>query len=118
MTTKSSSEQLVKRLVTEVEQLLDAGPVGLYEFIWILRMWPEAKNAVHSIAFESLGELLSRPECKLKWDKWPTQKPLRAELRRIEAIPADQLWREPDNCSEFLVISSDSSVPSPDAVGK
>jgi hypothetical protein len=118
MTTRSSAEHLGKRLVTEIEQLLDSGPVGLYEFIWILRMWPEAQDAIHSIAFDSLKKLLSRPECKLKWDKWPIQKPLRAELRRIDAIPADELWREPDNCSEFLVICSDSSLTSSESVGK
>ena len=94
MTTRSSAEHLRKRLVAEIEQLLDSGPVGLYEFIWILRMWPEAQDAIHSIAFDSLKELLSRPQCKLKWDKWPIQKPLRAELRRIEAIPAGELDKD------------------------
>ena len=118
MTTQKSAELLVKRLVSEIEQLLDMGPVGLYEFIWILRMWPEAQDAVHSIAFDSLKELLGRPQCKLTWDKWATHKPVRAEVRSIETIPADELWREPDNWPEYLTISSDSSLTSPDAVGK
>ncbi len=46
MTTQKSAELLVKRLVSEIEQLLDMGPVGLYEFIWILRMCVNAGRKV------------------------------------------------------------------------
>ena len=64
-------------LAQEVEDLLDAGEVGLYEFVESLReRYPDTDLVqLRPIARAALTELLRDPSIKLGWYQWATGKP-------------------------------------------
>lgn len=72
-------------LVQEISDLLDAGQVGLYEFVWVMHgRYPKAPagDLIH-LCRPALDQFLDDPGVTLGWYVWP-------EFGRIkEATPAD-----------------------------
>jgi hypothetical protein len=67
------SHEAVAALVQEMRDLLDAGPVGLYEFAWWLNSahaaMPPAER--ESVARQALDRMLAEPGTDLIWCHWP-----------------------------------------------
>lgn len=63
---------VVESLGAEVEEYFAAGPVGLHEFLWILRSdHPEVgESAFIPYGTAALDHLLSNASVKLVWPKW------------------------------------------------
>jgi hypothetical protein len=63
----------VAALVQEMRDLLDVGPVGLYEFAWWLNSAHAAMPPAErdSVARQALDELLTDPAVQLMWHRWP-----------------------------------------------
>ena len=60
-------------LFEEIDQLLDAGEVGLYEFVWTLHArYPKAPaiELLH-ICLPALDALLANSQVTLGWYEWP-----------------------------------------------
>lgn len=66
-------------LIEEIDESLDAGPVGLYEFIWTLRgRYPDAAlEAMKQVARPALDATLEDDAVKLGWYEWPPRDPIR-----------------------------------------
>lgn len=92
------------RLAGEIEDLLDAGSVGLYEFIWQARSsLPTASDEERrQYARTALGDLLARDNIRLILLAWP-----KAEVvgeASIDHLPADA-WEDPVEGKPYVAIT-------------
>jgi hypothetical protein len=73
----------IEWLVQEISDLLDAGQVGLYEFVWVLHQrYPDAPAAsLLHICRPVLDEFLKDPAVQLGWYVWPSSEPIRPASR-------------------------------------
>lgn len=95
---------VVTWLVQEVSDLLDAGSVGLYEFIWLLRgshiESSEEQHRVH--AREALDRLLLTGEGSLIWLKWPSENAV--EGPKV-VVPDPAAWADPTSGERYLALA-------------
>lgn len=102
--------ELVDYMRREVLDLLDAGRVGLYEFIGIGRGHaPELSDAVLRVhARAALSQLLVSADARLAWQVW-------GQPDRVapadDAVPGDEDWSDPTDAPYLAV------VPAPVAYG-
>lgn len=98
MSAMSSAE-----LASEVRDLLDVGPVGLYEFRWVLagKGVRDARKQV-LVAGAALDELRAEGH-DLAWVEWPTMDVLRSETRPGSALPIE-VWDDPTEGEPLLAI--------------
>ena len=93
-------------LSNEVSELLDAGSVGLYEFIWLLRSkYPEMpEEEMTSNATLALERILECGDVYLASLRWPNEIPIailtRAELR-------GDCWRPPQEHGAYVAVLRD-----------
>jgi hypothetical protein len=90
-------------LAAEVEDLLDAGPVGLYEFAWVLRGWGVDQDARSGLAREALTILLGRRAGSLAWVNWPSMAVIQQENRAPSELPST-VWSDPTVEDPFLAL--------------
>jgi hypothetical protein len=99
------SEQTVDWLVQEMSDYLDAGSVGLYEFVNELNDSdrPMPLDQRKALAREALGRLLRRGDIEIQWRQWGRFDNLGTVLPAD--LPADP-WQPPadDNDGMFLAI--------------
>ncbi len=90
-------------LVQEVSDLLDAGRVGLYEFIWILRSeYPELSSSDQTrIAQDALKRLQENEIGHLVWMKWSE---LTSDERADVAEPSAKYWQDPVGDAPYLAL--------------
>jgi hypothetical protein len=94
-----NTEEGVDRLAEEVMDLLDAGRVGLYEFIDQVRgTVPEADQA--KVALAALQRLLDRNDVEIVVMRWPAER-----IGTVEpgALPPDA-WDPPDEDGRYLAL--------------
>jgi hypothetical protein len=93
----------VEWLVHEVEDLLDAGAVGLYEFIWLLRgVSPGSADAeLKPTAIEALNRIRDRTAGELVWLVWPNADALN---RPLITSPAPTDWDDPQDGTPYLAL--------------
>ena len=93
----------VSWLTQEVHDLLDAGSVGLYEFMWTLNTpdQPLSVDERRSVARQALQHLLDEPGVELAWLRWPDW----TELRKItiDELPDDP-WHDPDENGMYVAL--------------
>lgn len=91
-------------LVQEVLDLVDAGPVGLYEFIWILRgAHPSMSLAdMQSCASDALSTLVTRHSARLVWLIWPS-----VPVEDPADPPARKVWSDPEPGVPYPAVSCD-----------
>lgn len=96
--------EVVDRLVDEVLDYFEVGPVGLYEFIWILRSdppsLPEGELRAHAQA--ALDRLLGEGRARLVWHLWGT-----VDYER-EATPEEvdeHAWKDPTDKPYLALVS-------------
>ena len=91
-------------LVQEVSDLLDAGSVGLYEFIWLLRgsevELSEEQLRVH--AKEALDRLQLAGQGSLVWLEWPNANAV--EGPKV-VVPKPSDWADPENGRRYLALA-------------
>lgn len=107
------NEDVVMNLIDEVEEYLDAGRVGLYEFIWILRSdsdLPESEFRTH--AAEALRRMLSDRSVRLVWERWGDPD-YEGDASR-EVISHDS-WNDPTNEPYLAVVRNDEGASASDA---
>ena len=65
-------------LIDEIDESLDAGPVGLYEFVWTLRgRSPDASTAeLKTTSATALERLRARRQLQLVYLQWPQSAPM------------------------------------------
>jgi hypothetical protein len=101
-----TSEQTVEWLTQEMSDYLDAGSVGLYEFVNELNDpdHPMPLEARKKIAREALARLLGQGNIEIQWHQWPGFDNLGTVAP--EDLPDDP-WRPPDdeNDGMFLAIT-------------
>ena len=101
-----TSEQTVEWLVQEMSDYLDAGSVGLYEFVNELNDpdHPLPLNARKKIAQEALARLLEAGNVEIQWQQW-------GRFDNLGTVTPDDLpddpWQPPtdDNDGMFLAIN-------------
>ncbi|MCW2540066.1 MAG: hypothetical protein JWN95_1791 [Frankiales bacterium] len=98
------TDSAVTWLVGEVSDLLDAGSVGLYEFVWILRGGiPEMADVErHLTAGHALERLLSEGTCHLVRLEWPSEDVIDGA---IGVAPGPGDWREPSQGNPYLAVA-------------
>lgn len=93
-------------LVGEVVDLLDAGPVGLYEFIWLLRgsdlIATLSDEQVQSRAAAALTVLIENGEGSLVWLDWPLLNRVDGPLPLVG--PGAISWADPAAGQPYLAI--------------
>ena len=91
-------------LVREVVDLLDAGSVGLYEFVWLLRgEYPSLSAAdAQACAREALTTLLARQSARLVWLVWPDEDLVAGPGVDTSAAEA---WSEPNERGPYLALA-------------
>ena len=95
----------VEWLVQEVSDLLDAGHVGLYEFIWLLRgVQPDASSEeLRHTAAAALDRLRQRRQVKLVRSRWPSK---HDESSLQDGVLAASDWTDPDKDGGYLSVVS------------
>jgi hypothetical protein len=98
-----TTSETVDWLVREISDLLDAGGVGLYEFVDELNdparpMSPEQRQA---IAEQALERLLGQGNVEIQRRRWGSFDNL-GTVSRVD-LPAD-LWHPPDDNGDYLAI--------------
>lgn len=101
--TASTDEDLVEYIQREVDELLGAGPVGLYEFVDIaLGRAPEmSRDDRRKHAEVALRRLRADPDIKLAWDVW-AQSRAAVPAGDIEPTAAD--WDPPTDEPYLTVV--------------
>lgn len=91
-------------LAREVADLLDAGSVGLYEFLWILRgAVPDMSDETAcSTAGQALERLLREGAGRLVWLTWPSDDVVE---RSVETTPGPDDWRDPSAGRPYLAVA-------------
>ncbi len=92
-------------LTQEVRDLLDAGPVGLYEFRWLLRgAHPQmSETDQRTYAQASLDALLDAHAGTLTRLRWPDNDPCGHVAR--DGLPTDA-WNEPTEGIEYIALAA------------
>lgn len=90
-------------LFQEVSDLLDVAPVGLYEFVWLLRgaRYELTDDEMIMYSVQALERLLANSSNKLVWLRWPS------ETVRDERLPPQlgpQAWTEPTLRENYLAL--------------
>ena len=95
----------VKWLEQEVVDLLDAGPVGLYEFISLLRArWPaEPVESYRNVAAAVLRLVLADGAMQLVRLKWPWEQ--RTQVPTSTA-PQPEDWDDPGDDGMYIAVDS------------
>jgi hypothetical protein len=97
------SDPTVEWLVQEMSDLLDAGSVGLYEFVDQLndpaRPMPLDQRKV--IARRALDDFISRGDIEIQWRRWADAGSLSSV--RPDDLPADP-WQPPGDDGTYLAI--------------
>jgi hypothetical protein len=98
-------QELVSWLVREIEDLLDAASVGLYELIWAINSRaPELASEERSgIAEKALRQLLQSSEIGLVLLKWPNNEVSSSKLR-VDLI-GQSAWNEPSQDGTYYALS-------------
>lgn len=91
-------------LVREVVDLLDAGSVGLYEFVWLLRGEYPSLDATdaQACASEALSTLLARQTARLVWLVWPDEDLVAGP--EVDS-PAAEAWSAPSEGDPYLAVA-------------
>lgn len=91
-------------LVQEVADLLDAGSVGLYEFMWLLHgEYPSLGGAEAQVyAAEALSTLVGRQTARLVWLVWPDEDLVAGPEVDSSAAGA---WAEPSEGEPYLAVA-------------
>jgi hypothetical protein len=97
------SVSTVDWLVQETLDMLDAGRVGLYEFIWDLRgRFPGAPTEdLLPYAVAALAVLRQQHNARMIWLVWPSLKPV-GDAESVELKPED--WNDPGEDVPYLAI--------------
>jgi len=97
------NEVIVEQLAHEVSDLLDAGDVGLYEFIWILRSdQPDlAEREYRGYAQAALQRLLAVKEARLVWKRWAD---VDYEMDASDVTIDDAAWNDPTDDPYLAVV--------------
>jgi hypothetical protein len=97
---------IVSFLVNEVRDYFDAGRVGLYEFVWILRGSafdvPEGEYAAHALA--ALDQLLADGSARIVWRRWADPD---YEKPATRADVDDSAWDDPTDQPYLAVVPSE-----------
>ncbi|HEV7962530.1 MAG TPA: hypothetical protein VGP57_08340 [Actinoplanes sp.] len=98
-----TTDQTVDWLVQEVNDLLDASSVGLYEFMELLNDPDQQLSAGErrEVARRALERILSGGGVELHWMRWPESDNL--GVVSPAELPADP-WRGPDEDGRYLVL--------------
>jgi hypothetical protein len=97
------TDPTVDWLVQEVNDLLDASSVGLYEFLELLND-PDQQLSVgerREVARRALERILSGGGVELHWMRWPDSDNL--GVVSLAELPADP-WRGPDEDGRYLAL--------------
>ena len=96
-------QALVDHVSREVADLLDAGRVGLYEFVWIARQHAPTMDepALREHARAALTQVLEREKAVLAWQVWGH--PDRG-TPAAGAIPRDEDWATPTDAPYLAVV--------------
>lgn len=96
-------QELVSWLVREIEDLLDAGSVGLYELIWAInsRVPQMASDETISIAEKALEQLLQSSDVGLLLLKWPIDE-ISSSIG-IDSI-SQTAWNEPSQDGTYYAL--------------
>jgi len=94
-------------LAREVTDLLTAGSVGLYEFLWILRGTRAdlSDDEIHGVASSALDLLLQNGLGRLVWLTWASDDEVENVLLR-PLVAAD--WNDPEQDKPYLAIKPKS----------
>lgn len=98
-----TTDQTVDWLVQEVNDLLDASSVGLYEFMELLND-PDQQLSTgerEEVARRALERVLSDGGVELHWMRWPDSDNL--GVISPADLPADP-WRGPDEDGRYLAL--------------
>jgi hypothetical protein len=99
------NEATVERLVQEVSDLLDAGEVGLYEFLWILRSdeshVDETEFRLYAAA--ALRRLQRDGLVRLVWKLWGD---VSFERDASDATIDDDSWNDPTEDPYLAVVAA------------
>lgn len=97
------TDQIVDWLVQEVNDLLDASSVGLYEFMEFLNDPDQQLPADErrKVARQALERILSEDGVELQWMRWPDSGNLGTVS--IADLPPDP-WRGPDEDGRYLAL--------------
>lgn len=104
-----NSSDEVRWLVNDVLDSIDAGGVGLYEFIWSLRSkYPAESARYQGIATAALTQLLETGDFELVQSKWPN-----IRVRTLEwSAYNERWWCDPDSDGLYMLIQKkQSTVP-------
>jgi hypothetical protein len=98
------SKDPVAWLAREVTDLLDAGSVGLYEFIWLLRdTFPTmTEGELRAHAAEALELLQQGGAGRLVWLRWPAEDVVESAPL---VVPSASAWGDPSDGKPYLALS-------------
>jgi hypothetical protein len=99
---RNADAQVVSKVRQEVDDLLDVGLVGLYEFVLILRgVAPNLSDReLRSYAEEVLGGLLDSGRVRLVRDEWASEEP---PVEATGVVPAERDWQDPPEARYLAV---------------
>ena len=95
------TNDLTTWLLQEVSDLLDAGTVGLYEFIWLLRGADAelSEDELRAHASVALDRLRQAGAGRLVWLRWPSEE---AVAGADALIPDSDDWADPVEGKPYL----------------
>lgn len=95
-------------LVGEVGELLDVGPVWLYEFVWLQRGQFPGQSSDERIEIASLvlERLLVDGARRLAWMEWPDADVVAGEGRPVSDLPR-AVWGDPSDDGRYLAVMDD-----------
>jgi hypothetical protein len=100
------NETAIQSLIDEVTEYLDAGRVGLYEFLWILRSdHPEVSEqdaCAHARA--ALDRMKSAGLVRLVWERWGDASD---ERPADDVVVEDRHFEDPTEQPYLAVIAAD-----------
>ena len=97
-------------LASEVDDLLSASGVGLYEFIWILRgARPDASaEEMRYWALAALKKLIDADRGRLVWLKWPSEDAIGGGIP--EDLSDRAIWAAPVQDQPYLAITGPRTI--------
>jgi hypothetical protein len=99
------NDAAVTALVDEVTEYLRVGPVGLYEFMWILRSdaadLKESELADHARA--ALRRLLDSRQARLVWQRWAN---VEYQVDATDVEIDDAAWTDPTDDPYLAVVAA------------
>lgn len=99
----TATHQRRESLVAEVDELLQAGDVGLYEFVWILNAVPElTQSEREAIALDAVGHMLASGRAVLIWKRWDEPKFVDSRTPSLDDV-GPEAWQAP-TAAPYLAI--------------